>query len=352
MNDSERMLREQTRGLWATACCFVLGAVAGASALWGMTRPFAGDGSVMIPMALIAGVIAGAAFVVSTLLHRAGETSPMPRWQALVSDLSSIAVTIALIGVTGLGVLLAGEVLAVGLQGLELSAIGGGVLTAVAAALGGRLSFQLGVQLSTRAISALLFTFLIIGTLFAMITATDTAWWEHSFSQLGAGIGAWAFNGTLVIAGLLVATTGSYVGRDLHRMRGDDALRLIAPVVVIWALAGAGLAGVGLLPVDRMPVAHAIAAFTTLACVVTAAILTTTAVPAAPRMLMVLTIGLVALIAVAVVFAFAVPVLSITALESIVIGLVLLWMSTLARVLGILAPQVSRPSLRRSPLRG
>jgi len=344
------MLREQRRMLWATAICFAAGAVAGTVVLRGAARPFSGDGSVIIPVALVAGTLAAAAFVVSSRMHRAGETKPMPFWQAIVSHVSAVAVTIALAGVTALGVLLAGEVLATGLQGLELPAVGGGVFTGVASALGGRLAFRTGIRLSTRDLAALLFSFLIIGTLFAMITATDPVWWERSFSQLGIGIGGWAFNGTVVVAGLLIATCGSYLGRDLHRMLGDGALRGIAAVVIVWACAGVALAAVGLLPLDAVPVPHAIAAFTALGLIVAAAIMTTVVMSAAP-MLRVLTVVLVVLIAVAVVLAFVFRMLSVVALEAVVVGLVLLWLSTLVQLLGILAPDVSRPSARRSPLR-
>ena len=348
--DVEGQLREQRRMLWATAICFAVGAVAGAVVLRGAARPFSGDGSVIIPVALVAGLIAGASFVVSTRMHRAGETTPMPFWQKLVSDVSSIAVTVALAGVTGLGVLLGGEVLAIGLQHLEVGAIGGGVFAGVASALGGRMAFHIGIRLGTRDLAGLLTAFLIIGTLFAMLTATDPAWWAHSFSQLGIGVGGWAFNGTVVVAGLLIATCGSYLGRDLHRMLGDSALRGIAAVVAVWTGAGVALAAVGLLPLDAVPVAHALAAFTGLGLIIAAAIMTTVVMSGAP-MLRVLTIVLVVLMAVAVALAFGFRMLSVAALEAIVVGLVLLWLSTLVQLLCILAPDVSRPSARRSPLR-
>ncbi|MGN7979384.1 DUF998 domain-containing protein [Microbacterium sp. 22195] len=354
--DVERMLQQQRRMLWATAVCFAVGLLAGTVVLWGGTRPFRGDGPVLVsggvlmPVAVVAGIIAAAAFAVSTRMHRAGETAPMPAWQAVVSDISAIAVALALVGVAGLGVLLAGEVLATGLQGLQLPALGGGVLAGVASALGGRFAFRTGIRLSTRDVASLLFAFLVIGTLFAMLTATDTAWWDRSFSQLGIGAGGWAFNGTVMIAGLLIATTGSYVGRDLHRMLGDTALRGIAVVVVTWAGAGLALAAVGLLPLDQVPVPHAIAAFATLGLIVAAAIMTTVLMGEL-RMLRVLTIVLVVLIAIAVLLAFALRMLSVAALEAIVVGLVLLWLSTLVQLLGILAPDESRPSARRRPLR-
>ena len=350
MDATARALREQALALWATVICFVTGALAGAAALWGNPRPFAGDGSVILPAALITGVITGAAFVVSTLLHRRDETDGMPAWQTLVSNLSTIAVTLALAGVAALGVLLAGEVLAVGLQGLELSAAAGGAFTGVTSAIGGRLAFRVGVDLSTRDLAALLFAFLIIGTLFAMITARDPTWWERNFSQLGVGDGSWAFNGTLVVAGILVATTGSYIGRDLHRMLGDDALRRIGLVVLFWAAAGASLAAVGLFPVHRTPIPHLIAAFAALVLMLVAAILTTRALPDPPRMLRIATIALVLFVALAVVLTFPLRVLSVTVLEGIIIALVLLWLSTFVQLLAVLAPDESRPSERQSLL--
>lgn len=344
------MLRAQTRALWATLWCFVLGTIAGTAALWGAPRPFAGDGSVVVPTALVTGVIAAGAFVVSTLMHRRSETRRMPRWQTLVAHLSASAVMVALAGVSGFGVLLAGEVLGIGLQGLELAPIGGGLLVGVAAAVTGRLAFDAGVELRTGDIAALLFAFLIIGTLFAMITASDPTWWQRNFSQLGSGGGGWAFNGTLVIAGMLVATTGLYIGRDLHRLHGDRMLRRIAAVVVGWLISGVALAAVGLLPINVFPSAHDVVAVSTMALIVVAVVLSARALHGGPMMSVVTTV-LVVLVAGAVLLTVVLSVLSVTALESIVIGLVLVWMTTYARVLAILAPAGSRPSLQPSPLR-
>ena len=343
-------VRDLERMLWATAACFTAGAVVGAAVLWGAARPFSGDGSVIIPMALVAAVIAAVAFVVSSRMHRTGETAPMPPWQAAVSHVSAAAVTVAVAGVTGLGVLLAGEVLATGLEGLSLPALAGGAFTGVASALGGRLAFRMGVRLSTRDIAGLLTSFLVIGTLFAMLTAADAAWWERSFSELGVGAGGWAFNGTVVVAGLLIATTGSYLGRDLHRMLGDPALSRIAAIVLTWATAGVALAAVGLLPLDRARVAHAIAAFAMLGLILVAAVLTTLLLRHV-AMLRVLTGVLVCLVVIVALMTFVFRMLSISALEGIVVGLVLLWLTTLVQLLAVLAPDESRPSLRRSPLR-
>ena len=344
--ERERRLQDETRAVWATVVCFVVGAAGGALILGGGSRPLTGEGSIAMPAAVIAGAVAAAAFLISTLMHRHGETAPMPRWQATVSDLSALALTLAFGAVTMMGVLLATQVLSAGLEGLRLAALGGGLLTGVAAAVGGRFAFGAGVGLRTADLAALLFGFLVIGTLFAMVTAADPRWWEENFSQLGSG--SWAFNGTLVVAGLLIATVGSYIGRDLHRLLGDAALGRIAGVVALWAGAGAALAAVGLLPLHRAPVPHDIAAFATLVLFAAAAVATVTTIPETPRALLITSIGVGLLVVVAVVLWLAFRLYSTTVVEAVVVGLGLLWMATLVRVLAILVPPRSRPSARRS----
>ncbi|MGV2984983.1 DUF998 domain-containing protein [Microbacterium sp. AGC85] len=345
-------MRQESRAIWATVICFLVGTGIGTAVLWGNPRPIAGDGSVSLPAALVAGVVAAASFVVSTFLHRRGEHASMPLWQVIISASSAVALTVAFAGVTALGVLLASEVLGVGLQGLELPALGGGIITGVASAVGGRLTFDAGIGLRTADLATLLFSYLVIGTLFAMLTAADPQWWETNFSQLGIGVGSWVFNGTLVVAGILIATVGSYIGRDLHRVLGDAALGRIAWVVVLWAATGVALAGVGLFPQENIVVIHNIAAVSTLVLFVASGVLTTTVMPGPPRPLLLTTVGVALLLVIAFVLADSFHLYSITVLEVIVIGLGLLWLTTLVRVLAVLTPDVARPSVRGSLLGG
>ncbi|MGY1552713.1 DUF998 domain-containing protein [Microbacterium sp. A588] len=349
MAQEPEMTRE-TRAIWATLICFVIGAALGTLVLWGSPRPIAGDGSVGLPAAFVAGGIAAAAFVVSTFLHRRGQNQEMPRWQIIISASSAVALTLAFAGVTALGVLLASEVLGVGLQGLELPAFGGALVIAVASAIGGRLAFDAGIGLRTTDLATLLFSYLAIGTLFAMLTAADPHWWELNFSQLGIGDGAWAFNGTLVVAGILTATVGMYIGRDLHRIRGDAWFGRIAAVSLLWVGTGVALAGVGLFPVEQIVVVHNIAAASTLVLFVAAGVATTVAMPGPPRPLLVVTVGIALLLVVAFVLADGFKLYSLTVLEAIVIGLGLLWLTTLVRILAVLTPEMSRPSARGSLL--
>ena len=345
MGISER-LRGETRTVWATAICFALGTIAGALVLQGDPRPLTGPGSLSVPVAVIAGASAAVAFVVSTFQNRRRETDPMPPWQAWVSHISAAALTVAFAAVSALGVLLAAVVMAAGLHGFEPAPLGGALIAGVAAATAGRFAYMAGVGLHTRDLSALLFGFLTIGTLFAMATAADPLWWQRNFSQLGLGVGGWAFNGTLVVAGLLFATIGSYIGRDLHRLLGDRALGAIGTVVVLWVATGAALAAVGFVPLEVNRPVHLTAAIGTLVLFGGAALRTLFVLPGPPRALVIATIGLGVLLAGAIVLHIPVGLYSAAGLEAIAVGLGVVWMTTLVRVLAVLVPDVPRPSAR------
>ncbi len=340
------MLRE-SRAIWATLICFLISASAGAFVLWGgAPRPIVGERSIGLPAAIVGGLVAAGAFLISSFLHRRGETAAMPRWQVLVSAFSSLALTIAFAGVTAFGVLVAGEVLGVGLHGLQLPPLGGGIVIGIAGAIGGRLAFEAGTGLSTGDLANLLFSYLVLGTLFAMLTAADPAWWHLNFSQLGIGDDAWVFNGTLIVGGLLIATVGFYIGRDLHRLRGDGWFGRIVAVVLLWAATGVALAEVGLFPLERNLLIHNIAAVSTLVLFIAAGTVTTFMMPGPPKPLVVTSAGTVVLLVVAFVLTDRFHIFSLTVLEAIVIGMGLLWLTTLVRILAVLAPVDARPAER------
>lgn len=340
--------RRESRAIAAAWASFGAGAAFGLVALAGPPRPIAGEDSVAMAAAGIAAIVSAAAFVLSTALYRRAETAPMPPWQTAVAQASTVAITLALAAVAYLGVLTGGEILSLGLQGLEAPAIGGALLTGVASAAGGWLAFQAGVELRTRDLATLLFAFLTIGTVFAMLTAADPRWWERHFSDLGSG---WAFNVTIIVAGLLVATIGAYIGRDLHRWLGDAALRRIAVVVALFAATGIALAGVGVFPVQRAPLLHDIAAFGSLGLFTLSAVVVTVVMPGPPRALLLTTIGTALALVVALLLWWPLGVYAATALEAIAVGVLFVWLTTLVRTLAALVPQESLPSRSPSPLR-
>lgn len=339
-------LRREARAIAAAWASFAVGGLFALVALWGEPRQIAGESSVALPAAGIVALVSAGAFALSTLLHRRDEEGPMPSWQRAVSRVSTVALTVAFAAVAYLGTLTGGEILARGLQGLEAPAIGGALLTGIASGAGGWLAFRAGVELTTRDLATLLFGFLTIGTVFAMLTAADPRWWERHFSDLGAGTGtgSWAFNGTVVVAGLLVATIGSYLGRDLHRWLGDRALRGIARVVALFALTGLALAGVGLFPVPVAPLLHNIAAFGTLGLFVAAAAAIMLVMPRPPRALVLTTVGAAAAVVVALLLWRPLAIYSAAGLEAVAVGIAFVWLTTLVRTIGAFSPDASRPS--------
>lgn len=344
--DRQLATRRESQAILAAWASFGVGVLFGLIALAGEPRPIAGEGSVTQPTAGIAALVAAAAFVLSTRLHRRSETASMPPWQRTVSRVSAVALTFAFAAVAYMGVITGGEILSLGLQGLEAPAVGGALLTGIASAASGWLAYQAGVELSTHDLATLLFSYLTIGTLFAMITAADPRWWERHFSELGTGDGAWAFNGTLIVAGLLVATIGSYLGRDLHRWLGDAALRRIAVVVALFALAGAALAGVGVFPVSDAPLVHSIAAFGTLGLFGASAVAVMIVMPGPPRAMLLTTVGAGVGVVGALLLWRPFAITSIAGLEVIVVGIIFVWLTTLVRTVAAGAPQASLPSAR------
>jgi hypothetical membrane protein len=333
--------RQESRAIVAAWASFGAGLALALVALAGGPRPIAGEGSVAEPAAGIAAIVTAAGFVLSTLLHRRSETAPMPGWQRAVSHASTVALTLAFAAVAYLGVLTAGEILAQGLQGLEAPLIGGALLTALPSAAGGWLAWQAGVELRTRDLATLLFVFLTIGTVFSMLTAADPRWWERHFSELGAG---WAFNATVIVAGLLVATIGAYVGRDLHRWLGDARLPAIAAVVALFAATGVALAGVGAFPVAHAPTLHDIAAFGSLGLFALTAVVVTLVMPGPPAAMRWTTLGAGAAIVAALLLWRPAGLYNAAALEAIAVGIAFVWMTTLVRTLSACAPDASRPS--------
>ncbi|WP_405218863.1 DUF998 domain-containing protein [Agrococcus sp. Ld7] len=349
--ETQPATRRESQAILAAWASFGVGVLFGLVALAGDPRPITGEGSVTQPTAGIAALVAACAFVLSTLLHRRGETVPMPPWQRAVSRAATVALTVAFAAVAYMGVITGGEILSLGLQGLEAPAIGGALLTGIASAASGWLSYQAGVELRTHDLATLLFSYLTIGTLFAMITAADPRWWERHFSELGTGTGAWAFNGTLIVAGLLVATIGAYLGRDLHRWLGDGALRRIAAVVVLFALTGAALAGVGFFPVSGDRLVHSIAAFGTLGLFGASAVAVLIVMPGPPRAMLLTTVGAGIGVVAALLLWRPFALISIAGLEVIVVGIIFVWLTTLVRTVAAGAPQASLPS-GRPRLRG
>lgn len=348
MHEARVTEEQSTLAAWGA---FALGLVFGLIAMGGDPRPItsiATEAIVAQPTASITALITAAAFLLSTLLHRRHETADMPAWQRTISHVSTATLTVAFGAVAFMAVLTGGEILALGLQGFEMPALASALLAGTASAAGGWLAFQAGIELRTSNLTVLLFSYLTIGTLFAMITAADPQWWQLHFSRLGTD---WAFNLTLIVAGILVATIGLYLGRDLHRWMGDTSLDSIAWVVGLFASTGIALACVGLIPTHTAPLPHNIAAFGALGLFALTAVAVTMVIPGPPRMLMLTTLGAGVGIAVALLLWRPLAIFNLAALEVVAVGILFVWLTTLVRTVGANTPSESRRSERPRLLR-
>ncbi len=126
------------------------------------------------------------------------------------------------------------------------------------------------VYLSASAITAvrvsmLLATFLLSGTFISMLTASDPHWWYLHFSSLGAGggVSGYAFNVTLIIAGLVVMALAGYITNDFNQLKQQGTISRSVKVGVLQGLLtgiGMMLAFVGLFIYNVYPAVHNVSA--------------------------------------------------------------------------------------------
>lgn len=135
------------------------------------------------------------------------------------------------------------------------------VLAAVVTASSTYVVYLTASNRSAVAMSMALAVFLVAGALTSMITAGDPKWWELHLSSLGAngGISMYAFNGTLIIGGVVIAGLADQIARDFVALRSiNSKFKAVKIETVRWTLilVGLFLAGVGLFPYDTMPNLH------------------------------------------------------------------------------------------------
>lgn len=110
-------------------------------------------------------------------------------------------------------------------------------------------------------VSMILALFLLSGTFISMMTASDPHWWYVHFSSLGAGggVSGYAFNATLIIAGLVIVALSRYITDDFNKLKHNGAISQKAKVGILQALLtgiGFGLAGVGLFVYNEFTILH------------------------------------------------------------------------------------------------
>lgn len=149
--------------------------------------------------------------------------------------------------------------------GAKLDVWSSSVLTALTAGFACYVTYLSAKQMNAVRVSVLLAAFLLSGTFISMLTASNPHWWYYHFSSLGAngGISAYAFNATLIIAGLVVVALSKYITNDFVKLQKEDTRMNRARRVVFQSLlSGIGIAFalVGAFVYDAFPLIHNTAA--------------------------------------------------------------------------------------------
>lgn len=139
------------------------------------------------------------------------------------------------------------------------------LLLALSTAFASYITYLSAVTMTAVRVSALLALFLLSGTFISMLTASNPHWWNDHFSSLGAGgdLSGYTFNGTLIIAGLVIVALSGYITQDFNKLRQGGYISRKAKTGILQALLtsiGIALAFVGLFVYNEFPTIHNIAA--------------------------------------------------------------------------------------------
>jgi hypothetical membrane protein len=138
-------------------------------------------------------------------------------------------------------------------------------IIALSTGFAGYLVYLSAATMSSVRVSMLTALFLASGTFLSMLTASNPHWWDDHFSSLGAGggVSGYAFNWTLILAGLVIVALSRYITHDFNKLRHDGLISQKARVGILQALLvgiGIALAFVGLFVYDEFPTIHNVSA--------------------------------------------------------------------------------------------
>jgi hypothetical membrane protein len=336
-----RSIRIETEALIAAIVAGVLGSAFAAVMFWGTyTLIWAGwNASWSVgSAAMIAVIVLGLATCIVSY-HRCRRLPEqlwrrgLPRWKALVDT-----VAVSLVH-TALAVMVTGTVFSVAQLAFRRLAVGQYVGTAMVLAAVSLTTYTLYLsvaQLSTMALAHRLLLFMGGGVLLSMTTSPDPLWWQRQFSYLGTfgDQPSWIFNGTLIVAGVLVTTFAMYVNRDLRTLhdRGIVRYRWSTPTItVMFIVLGILLAGIGLVPENVTTPGHnTIAASTSLA-FAALLLIAPVALRGMPWSFLLLTLGCLALLVGAVLLYLNASYFNLTAFEVVAFAILFGWIAVLAR---------------------
>lgn len=251
----------ETAALLVGAAFFIVGFLVSIIVFWGRELQIAGAWSIGAYAAIGGAVVA----VLSVLLGRAavrrGGVGALRDGLTMRDDrirwYDTAAITLAYASTALLGWSGIASLLELSFTDAPVYDFPGAILVAVAFALTAYVCFLSAASLTPMMLSLVLAIFLVVGAFASMLTATDAHWWRDNLSALGmaSNDSRWIFNGTLIVAGIIVTTITRYATAGLpvttHRaVRGRRLVR------IGMILMGVFLTCVGIFPVDAFFIVH------------------------------------------------------------------------------------------------
>lgn len=322
--------KESTALLVGTAA-FVVGGLVSVFLFWGRDVPISGRGSLGDFAAIGGAVTAVFVFIFGCVLRRrarrrdAEQTGvPIPsdrilRW----FDVAALSLAHAIIALLSWVVLAA--VMSQSFPGAVVYSASAMVLGGVVIALTAFITYLSAVNLTPMLLSIILATFLSLGVITSMLSATDPLWWQKNLSTLGISddLSALAFNITLIIAGVMVTTIAHYATSFLPASTPKEA-RGRRIVRYLLALIGVLLALVGVFPVDDFMQMHNISATGMIIVYIAMVVALRALLPSMPRVFLLLGYVYVAVIVVLAIF-FITGYYTLTAVELVAGVLIFSW---------------------------
>lgn len=335
-------LRAESEAVYAAGAAGVVGAIYGLIvAVSAPDLPLANSTGAFglfaaIGSAVIAAAAATAGYWRSRSLPGQEWRRTLPSWKFTVNTISVVIVHTAL---AFLATYAGFRLLGLGFIGLPVITFWAIVLMTVTLGLSAYIVYLSVSRMTTQRMSSLLMTFIVIGTLTAMLTTPDPEWWKVHFSHLGTfdDLSSFVFNGTLIAGGLLVTTFAVYIANDLQTLVDAGVVtnaKSPRTVSTLFVVMGIMLAFVGIVPVDVNLLIHNLSATGMAVMFLVLLIGGPRLLRGMPRTYFVSAWAFLAA-TVASVILFAVMYFTLTAFEIIVFALIFGWIAVFIRFLGV-----------------
>ena len=232
---------------------------------------FSGDVSLFargISLGFVASIVGGVtAFLVYLLVALRHEKAVKKNAWSRVSHYANVGSLAFVHGLLGfLSYALIFYVVSQSFKDAHIDVWGASVLLALSTGFASYVTYLMAATMNAVRVATILALFLVSGTFISMMTASNPHWWDDHFSSLGAGggVSGYAFNATLIVAGLVIVALSKYIADDFRKLQQTGRIAAKAKgntVQMLLAGIGISLAFVGLFVYDAFPTIHNTSAF-------------------------------------------------------------------------------------------